>query len=38
VHAEGHTGYASGECSGNVVDKYLIDPVNDAPADGTECK
>ncbi len=38
VHAEGHTGYASGECSGNVVDKYLIAPVKDAPADGTECK
>jgi pimeloyl-ACP methyl ester carboxylesterase len=38
VHAEGHTGYAPGECSGDVVDKYLIDPVKDAPADGTECK
>lgn len=38
VHAEGHTGYAVGECSGDVVDGYLIDPVNDAPADGTECK
>lgn len=38
VHAEGHTGYAIGECSGDVVDRYLIDPAKDAPADGAECK
>jgi hypothetical protein len=37
VHAEGHTGYAPGACSGDVVDQYLIDPVGKTPADGTEC-
>jgi pimeloyl-ACP methyl ester carboxylesterase len=37
VHAEGHTGYAAGACSGDVVDTYLIDPSAGAPADGTEC-
>jgi hypothetical protein len=37
VTAEGHTGYAPGSCSGDVIDEYLVDPVANAPADGTEC-
>jgi pimeloyl-ACP methyl ester carboxylesterase len=38
VTAEGHTGYAPGTCSGDVVDAYLVDPVGKAPDDGYECK
>ncbi len=38
VTAEGHTGYSPGVCSGDVIDDYLVDPVANAPADGTECK
>ncbi len=37
VTAEGHTGYAPGTCSGDVVDAYLVDPVGKAPDDGYEC-
>ncbi len=37
VTAEGHTGYAPGSCSGDVIDEYLVDPVANATADGTEC-
>lgn len=37
VDAEGHTGYAPDRCSGDVIDDYLVDPVANAPADGTEC-
>jgi pimeloyl-ACP methyl ester carboxylesterase len=37
VNANQHTGYAANECSIDVVDNYLIDPVADAPADGTRC-
>ncbi len=37
VHAEGHTGYQPGTCSGDVIDQYLIDPVGKVPADGVEC-
>ena len=37
VDADQHTGYSVNECSGDVIDQYLIDPVNNAPADETEC-
>ena len=32
-----HTGYGVNKCSSDTVDKYLIDPAKNAPADGTEC-
>ena len=32
-----HTGYDINECSSSTVENYLIDPVKNAPADGTEC-
>jgi pimeloyl-ACP methyl ester carboxylesterase len=37
VTAEGHTGYFTNECTGSVIDDYLIDPVNKAPDDGFTC-
>lgn len=37
VDADQHTGYSVNSCSGDVIDQYLIDPVNNAPADETEC-
>ena len=37
VTADQHTGYGVNECSIKVVDEYLIDPVNNAPANGFEC-
>ncbi|MGB8859998.1 MAG: alpha/beta hydrolase [Ilumatobacteraceae bacterium] len=32
-----HTGYGVNKCSSDTVDQYLLDPVANAPADGTEC-
>ena len=32
-----HTGYGVNACSSETIEQYLIDPVNDAPADGAEC-
>ena len=37
VTADQHTGYGVNQCSEDVVDLYLIDPVANAPADGTVC-
>ena len=37
VTADQHTGYGVNQCSEDVVDRYLIDPVANAPADGTVC-
>jgi pimeloyl-ACP methyl ester carboxylesterase len=37
VDANQHTGYAANQCSIDVVDAYLIDPVGKAPANGTRC-
>ena len=37
VTADQHTGYGVNQCSYDVVDNYLIDPVANAPADGTRC-
>jgi hypothetical protein len=37
VNANQHTGYAANQCSIDVVDAYLIDPVGKAPANGTRC-
>ena len=37
VEANQHTGYWVSDCSGSTIDQYLIDPVANAPADGTEC-
>ncbi|MEQ1698568.1 MAG: alpha/beta hydrolase [Ilumatobacteraceae bacterium] len=37
VDADQHTGYSVNRCSGDVIDQYLLDPVNNAPADETEC-
>ena len=37
VNADQHTGYSVNQCSGDVIDQYLLDPVANAPADGTEC-
>jgi pimeloyl-ACP methyl ester carboxylesterase len=37
VDANQHTGYGANACSIEVIDRYLIDPVSDAPADGTRC-
>ncbi|MEO5900513.1 MAG: alpha/beta hydrolase [Ilumatobacteraceae bacterium] len=38
VDGEHHTGYRVNACSITTVDNYLIDPVNDLPKDGAECK
>lgn len=32
-----HTGYGVNACSVDTIERYLIDPVEDAPADGAEC-
>ncbi len=32
-----HTGYGVNACSSDTIEQYLIDPVQHAPADGTEC-
>ena len=37
VTADQHTGYSVNDCSASVIEQYLIDPVANAPADGTEC-
>jgi len=37
VTADQHTGYNVNDCSREVVDDYLVDPVANAPKDGTEC-
>ncbi len=37
VDADQHTGYSVNQCSADVIDQYLLDPVANAPADGTEC-
>ena len=37
VTAEQHTGYDVNQCSRDAVDQYLLDPVNNLPADGTTC-
>ncbi|MDO8364214.1 MAG: alpha/beta hydrolase [Actinomycetota bacterium] len=37
VTANQHTGYRANQCSQDVVDRYLVDPANNAPVDGTEC-
>jgi pimeloyl-ACP methyl ester carboxylesterase len=37
VDADQHTGYGVNQCSSDVIDQYLLDPVANAPADGTEC-
>ena len=33
-----HTGYGVNACSSDTIEQYLIDPVKNAPADGTECR
>jgi pimeloyl-ACP methyl ester carboxylesterase len=38
VTADQHTGYGANQCSFDAVDNYLIDPVKNAPADGTTCR
>lgn len=38
VVADQHTGYGVNQCSYDVIDDYLVDPVNNAPADGTRCE
>lgn len=37
VDAAQHTGYRVNECSTDVIDQYLIDPVRNTPSNGTEC-
>jgi pimeloyl-ACP methyl ester carboxylesterase len=37
VEADQHTGYGFNRCSQETIDEYLIDPVANAPADGTRC-
>lgn len=37
VTAEGHTGYLPDSCSGDAIDRYLVDPVKNVPADGASC-
>jgi len=32
-----HTGYSVNACSASTIEQYLIDPVKNAPTDGTEC-
>ncbi|MBI4883018.1 MAG: alpha/beta fold hydrolase [Actinobacteria bacterium] len=38
VTADQHTGYGVNQCSYDVIDNYLIDPVADAPEDGFTCE
>ncbi|CAN5660094.1 alpha/beta hydrolase [soil metagenome] len=38
VTADQHTGYGVNQCSYDVIDNYLIDPVANAPVDGFTCK
>ena len=38
VTADQHTGYGVNQCSFDVVDNYLIDPVANAPEDGFTCE
>ena len=38
VTADQHTGYGVNQCSYDVVDNYLIDPVANAPQDGFTCE
>ncbi|HAP76341.1 MAG TPA: alpha/beta hydrolase [Acidimicrobiaceae bacterium] len=38
VTADQHTGYGVNQCAYDVIDDYLIDPVNNAPADGFRCE
>ena len=38
VTADQHTGYGVNQCSFDVVDNYLIDPVANAPQDGFTCE
>jgi pimeloyl-ACP methyl ester carboxylesterase len=38
VEADQHTGYGVNQCSIDVVDQYLVDPVGKVPADGTRCR
>jgi hypothetical protein len=37
VEADQHTGYGVNQCSIDVVDRYLLDPIDGAPADETAC-
>ena len=37
VTADQHTGYGVNQCSRQVIDDYLVDPVANAPQDGTRC-
>ena len=37
VNAEQHTGYGANQCTYDVVDQYLVDPVGHVPAAGTTC-
>ncbi len=38
VHGDQHTGYDINACSRSTIDQYLLDPVQHAPADNTECR
>ncbi len=38
VTADQHTGYTVNQCSHDVIDNYLIDPVANAPEDGFTCE
>ena len=38
VTANQHTGYGVNQCSSDVIEQYLVDPVKNAPENGTECK
>ena len=38
VTANQHTGYGVNQCSSDVIEQYLVDPVKNAPKNGTECK
>jgi len=38
VVADQHTGYRVNQCSSDVVEDYLIDPVVNAPKDGLRCE
>ena len=37
VTADQHTGYNVNQCSRETIDRYLIDPLTQAPKDGTTC-
>lgn len=37
VEADQHTGYGVNQCSIDVVDRYLLDPIDGAPDDETAC-